>query len=140
LATATLIIGVAGLVAAVGVTRQVKVTLGQDHSFYDAFEQLVGQISDPRAIVFVHYADKHPDGLSLVRNVPDLERAPVWTVYDRGEDNARLLALAPDRVPYLFDEKSWTLKPMNVPRKEELSRSTTPADSLRVLQAGRRRR
>jgi hypothetical protein len=40
----------------------------------------------------------------------------------------------------LFDEKSWTLKPMNVPRKEELSRSTAPADSLRVLQAGRRRR
>jgi hypothetical protein len=140
LATATLIIGFAGLLAGVGVTRQVKVTLGQDHSFYDAFAQLVAQISGQRAIVFVRYADKHPDGLSLVRNVPDLERAPVWTVYDRGEDNARLLAFAPDRVPYLFDEKSWTLKPMNVARKEELSRSTAPADSLRVLQAGQRRR
>ena len=140
LPTATLVVGCAGLVAGVAVTRQVKVTLGQDHSFYDAFEQLVRQIPDHRAIVFVRYADKHPDGLSLVRNVPDLERAPVWTVYDRGEDNARLLALVPDRVPYLFDEKSWTLKPMNVPPKQELSRSPAPADSLRVLQAGQRRR
>ena len=137
---ATTVVGFAGLVAAVAVTRQVKVTLAQDHSFYDAFTQLVRQIPDQRAIVFVHYADKHLDGLSLIRNVPDLQRAPVWTVYDRGEDNARLLALAPDRVPYLFDEKSWTLKPMNAPAKQELSRSTTSADSLRVLQAGQRRR
>ena len=140
LATATLIVGFAGLLAALGVTRQVKITLGEDHSFYDAFARLLRQIPDQRAIVFVRYADKHPDGLSLVRNVPDLERAPLWTVYDRGEDNARLLALAPDRVPYLFDEKTWTLTPMNVPRKQELSRSTGPVDSVRVLQAGQRRR
>lgn len=138
--TAALMIGFLGLVATVGVTRDVKITLAQDHSFYDAFTQLVRQIPDQRSIVFVHYADKHLDGLSLVRNVPDLARAPVWTVYDRGDDNARLLALAPDRMPYLFDEKSWTLKPMNVPRREELSRSKSPADSLRVLQAGQRRR
>ena len=138
--TAAAVVGLAGLVAAVAVTRQVKVTLGQDHSFYDAFAQLVRQIPEQRAIVFVRYSDKHLDGLSLVRNVPDLQQAPVWTVYDRGEDNARLLALAPDRAPYLFDEKSWTLKPMNAPAKQELSRSTSPADSLRVLQAGQRRR
>ena len=140
LTTATLIVACAGLVAALRVTRDVKVTLAQDHSFYDAFTQLVRQIPDQRAIVFVRYSDKHLDGLSLVRNVPDLQKTAVWTVYDRGEDNARLLALAPDRVPYLFDEKSWTLTAMNVPRREELSRSKTSADSLRVLQAGQRRR
>ncbi|HEY2374655.1 MAG TPA: glycosyltransferase family 39 protein [Gemmatimonadaceae bacterium] len=141
LATAALVIAAVGLVATGAVTRQVKVTLGQDHSFYDAFAQLVRQIPEKQAIVFVRYTDKHPDGLSLVRNVPDLDQAPVWTVYDRGEDNARLMALAPDRAPYLFDEKSWSLKPLNEPRRQELSRSRAPtADSLRVLQAGQRRR
>ena len=142
LTTAGLLVAVAGLVAAGSVARQVRTTLAQDHSFYDAFAELVRQIPDRRAIVFVRYADKHPDGLSLVRNVPDLDRAPVWTVYDRGDDNERLLALAPERVPYLFDEKSWTLKPMSTPRPQALSRAKTKPvpDSLRVLQAGQRRR
>jgi hypothetical protein len=142
LTTAGLLVAAAGLIAGGSVARQVRTTLAQDHSFYDAFAQLVRQIPDQRAIVFVRYADKHPDGLSLVRNVPDLDKAPVWTVYDRGDDNERLLALAPERVPYLFDEKSWTLKPMSTPRPQALSRSKAkPApDSLRVLQAGQRRR
>ena len=141
LVTTAVVVTAAGVVAAAGVTRQVKATLAQDHAFYDAFARLVRQIPDQRAIVFVRYSDKHPDGLSLVRNVPDFARAPVWTAYDRGEDNARLLALASDRVPYLFDEKSWTLKPLLESRRQELSRSTAPAtDSLRVRQAGQRRR
>ena len=142
LTTAGLLVATAGLLAAGSVARQVKTTLAQDHSFYDSFAELVRQIPDQRAIVFVRYADKHPDGLSLVRNVPDLDKAPVWTVYDRGDDNERLLALAPERVPYLFDEKSWTLKPMSTPRPQALSRSKTKPvpDSLRVLQAGQRRR
>jgi hypothetical protein len=64
------------------------------------------------AIVFVRYAASHNDGLSLVRNAPNLDEAPVWTVYDRGAENARLMALAPERVPYLFDEATWTLQPL----------------------------
>jgi hypothetical protein len=142
LTTAGLLVAAAGLIAAGSVARQVRTTLAQDHSFYDAFAELLRQIPDQRAIVFVRYADKHPDGLSLVRNVPDLDKAPVWTVYDRGDDNERLIAVAPERVPYLFDEKSWTLKPMSTPRPQALSRSKAkPApDSLRVLQAGQRRR
>src|SRR5690242_10875947 len=108
LVTAAVLVTIAGFVAAASVVRQVKSTLAQDHSFYDAFTELVRQIPDQRAIVFVRYTEKHPDGLSLVRNVADLDRAPIWTVYDRGDDNERLLALASDRVPYLFDEKSWT--------------------------------
>jgi len=142
LTTAGLLVSAAGLIAAGSVARQVRTTLAQDHSFYDAFAELVRQIPDQRAIVFVRYADKHPDGLSLVRNIPDLDKAPVWTVYDRGDDNERLLALAPERVPYLFDEKSWTLKPISTPRPQALSRSKAKPvpDSLRVLQAGQRRR
>lgn len=142
LVTAGVVVAAAGLMAAGGVARQVKSTLAQDHSFYDAFTQLVRQIPDRRAVVFVRYSEKHPDGLSLVRNVADLERAPLWTVYDRGDDNERLLALATDRVPYLFDEKSWTLKPMATERPQALSKTMgKPApDSIRVRQAGRRRR
>ena len=139
---AALLVTAAGLVAGGAVARQVKSTLREDHSFYDAFTRLVRQIPDQRAIVFVRYADKHPDGLSLVRNVPALDRAPVWTVYDRGEDNARLLALAPERTAYLFEEKSWTLKPLATRGPQALSRSKAKPvpDSLRVLQAGQRRR
>jgi hypothetical protein len=140
--TAAVLVATAGIVAAAGVARQVKSTLAQDHSFYDAFTELVRQIPDQRAIVFVRYSEKHPDGLSLVRNVADLDRAPLWTVYDRGDDNERLLALAPDRVPYLFDEKSWTLKPMATERPQALSKKTGKPvpDALKVQQAGRRRR
>jgi hypothetical protein len=36
-------------------------------------------------------------------------------VYDRGAENARLMALAPERVPYLFDEATWTLQPLARP-------------------------
>jgi len=111
---ATVITAAAGLVAVVAVVRQVKNTLREDHSYYDAFTRLVSRIPDERAIVFVRYGDKHLDGLSLVRNVPDLAAAPVWTVYDRGPDNARLMALAPERAPYLFDEASWTLRRLQV--------------------------
>jgi hypothetical protein len=110
MASGTMALAAVGLVAVFAVARQVKTTLREDHAYYDSFANLVTQIPDRRAIVFVRYSDKHLDGLSLVRNVPDLTEARVWTVYDRGTDNARLLALAPQRAPYLFDEASWTLR------------------------------
>jgi hypothetical protein len=46
-------------------------------------------------------------------NEPDLAGARIWVVHDRGPDNARLLALAPDRVPYLYDEQSEKLVPLD---------------------------
>lgn len=90
----------------------VRVQIAGDHQLYDGFRALVRRIPDRRAIVFVRYARTHNDGLALVRNEPSLDRARVWTVYDRGTDDARLLALAPDRTPYLFDEASWKLTPL----------------------------
>jgi hypothetical protein len=47
-----------------------------------------------------------------VRNVPDVRSARIWTVYDRGAENAQLLRLAPRRMAYLFDEAEWALKSM----------------------------
>lgn len=103
-----------GLVAMFAVARNVKQTLRDDHAYYDAFADLVKQIPDQRAVVFVRYGATHLDGMSLIRNVPDMQHAPVWTAYDRGPDNARLMALAPERTPYLFDESTWTLRRLDI--------------------------
>jgi hypothetical protein len=92
--------------------RQVRAQIAADHAYYDTFLALLPAGPDS-AIVFVRYARTHNDGLSLVRNVPDLRAAPVWTVYDRGAENAQLLRLAPNRSAFLFDEASWTLKPLD---------------------------
>jgi hypothetical protein len=61
-----------------------------------------------RAIVFVRYAPGHVQQ-SWIANEPDLGRAHLWLVYDRGAENARLAALAPDRATYLFDESTRSL-------------------------------
>ncbi|HEU4722743.1 MAG TPA: hypothetical protein VFS59_15400, partial [Gemmatimonadaceae bacterium] len=97
---------------AVVTLRQVRAQISADHAFYDAFRESLPPAPDS-AIVFVRYAPTHNDGLSLVRNVPDLRAARVWTVYDRGAENAQLLRLAPTRRAYLFDEASWSLKPLD---------------------------
>jgi hypothetical protein len=89
--------------------RQVKAQIESDHGYYDSF---LGSLPSDSAgaIVFVRYARNHNDGLSLVRNVPNLSAARVWTVYDRGAENAQLRQLAPKRAAYLFDEGVWALK------------------------------
>jgi len=110
--TAGLAVAAVGLVAVGAVARQVRATIGDDHAYYDAFARLLTQLPDERAVVFVRYGPKHLDGMSLVRNVADLDRERVWSVYDRGADDARLIAAAPGRTPYLFDEQSWTLRPL----------------------------
>lgn len=77
-------------------------------AYHREFARALGAIvRDPKAIVFVRYAPDHDPNLSLVENPADLERERVWVVYDRGTaENARLLATAPERVPYLYDEAS----------------------------------
>jgi hypothetical protein len=70
------------------------------------FRQLVASIPAPHAVVFVRYGPSHNFHFSLIANDPGLANAKAWIVYDRGSDNARLMAIAPDRVPYLYDEAS----------------------------------
>jgi hypothetical protein len=125
-------LAVASLVCAAGVfvARQVRSQIDNDHAYYDAFSRVVRQIPDHRAVVFVRYSAKHPDGIALVRNTADPGNAAVWTVYDRGSENARLLAFATGRTPYVFDESSWTL------RRLIADQAATPAESLRVTPAG----
>jgi hypothetical protein len=92
---------------------QVRAQIVADHGYYDSFRASLPDGPDS-AIVFVRYAPSHNDGLSLVRNVPDVRSARIWTVYDRGAENAQLRQLAPRRKAYLFDEGEWALTPMEM--------------------------
>lgn len=70
-----------------------------------AFVDALRTIPFEKSVVFVRYAPSHNPHVSLIDNEPDLARARRWVVYDRGPDeNARLMALAPDRVALLYDE------------------------------------
>jgi len=102
--------------------RQVRAQIATDHAYYDTFRAALPGDESDTAIVFVRYAPSHNDGLSLVRNVPDVGAARIWTAYDRGAENAQLLRIAPRRKAYLFDEGSWSLKPLDEKSGEMVSR------------------
>ena len=74
-----------------------------------AFSEAVSKLPDARRIVFIRYAPRHFVHTSLIANHPDLANARTWLVYDRGAEDAELMAIAPDRIPYLFDEQSGSL-------------------------------
>ena len=69
-----------------------------------AFNTGVAALPGAQTVVFVRYDPRHNPNLTLISNAPDANRARAWKVYDRGLDDIRLTRLAPDRVPYLFDE------------------------------------
>lgn len=79
------------------------------------FRAAVEALPTERTIVFVRYADRHNGHQSLVENVPDLESARHWIVYDRGDANIELMRLAPDRTPYVADESGRTILPLQTP-------------------------
>jgi hypothetical protein len=91
-------------VVALGMMR---VQHGADRRYLVRFDNLMKSIHDPRAVVFVRYAAEHNANTTFVRNVASPSDERVWVVYDRGDaENARLLALAPGRTGYLFDEQN----------------------------------
>jgi 4-amino-4-deoxy-L-arabinose transferase-like glycosyltransferase len=81
-------------------------------AYYQKWRYVLANVPLSPAIVFVRYKPNHSAHFSLISNDPNLAEAPIWVVYDRGTDNARLLEAAPDRVAYLFDEATWTLQPL----------------------------
>jgi hypothetical protein len=99
--------------------RLMRDQVNREHAYFERFDALVRSIRDERAIVFVRYAPAHNDNLSLVRNPPSHDEARVWIVHDRGADNARLIAAAPARRPYFFDEESWSLRPLDAQQSVE---------------------
>lgn len=102
---------VAALVFSLGLA-DVAATIEQvrpRYAYPRAFARALADVPDPRAIVFVRYHPRHNPHLSLIENPADFARARIWVARDREADNLRLIAVAPDRAPYLFDEASWTL-------------------------------
>ena len=89
--------------------RRLEATI---QSYHLDFRQRTAEIPDKRAIVFVRYAPWHNVHTSLIANEPDLADARLWVVYDRGAENAKLAALAPDRAAYLYDEGTRALLPI----------------------------
>jgi hypothetical protein len=89
--------------------RRLEATI---QSYHLDFRQRTAEIPDKRAIVFVRYAPWHNVHTSLIANDPDLADARLWVVYDRGPENAKLAALAPDRAAYLYDEGTRALMPI----------------------------
>ncbi len=63
----------------------------------------VGKIPAP-AIIFVRDVATHDPEDQMVFNDADLASSPRWLVHDRGPENARLMALAPERTAWLYDE------------------------------------
>jgi hypothetical protein len=74
--------------------------------YYRDLRQSFDSLPGSKIIVFIRYSPNHSPHIGLIRNKPDLDRARVWIVHDRGQENSRLLSVAPDRVAYLFDEAS----------------------------------
>lgn len=68
------------------------------------FEDIVAHLPHQPAIVFVRYGPDHSPHFSLTMNSADWQHAPAWIVYDMGAESRKLMELAPDRHPYLFDE------------------------------------
>lgn len=76
-----------------------------DRRFLSRFAEQVGAVPATRAILFVRQSPEHSGHVTYVRNVADLANERIWVVYDRGDaENARLLALAPGRTAYFYDE------------------------------------
>lgn len=97
----------------------VRVT-GERHAGTDVprrhFVRLIHTLPEARTIVFVRYPSTGPceqPEHSLIDNAPPLATARTWIVYDRGAEDAALLARVPDRVPYVFDVESGVLQRMS---------------------------
>jgi hypothetical protein len=73
-----------------------------------SFEAALRSLPSARSVVFLRYAHR-PHHVALVFNYPDLAERSVWVVHDLGARNAELLARAPGRAAYVFDEERHTL-------------------------------
>lgn len=88
--------------------RHKKMKLSEYHAeFAGRVEALPG-----RTIIFVRYSPIHRFYYSLISNPADLDSAAAWLVHDLGADNKRLIALAPDRTPWLYIEQKKMMVPL----------------------------
>jgi hypothetical protein len=80
------------------------------------FRNRLATLPPGQAIVFVRYATNRDVNASLIQNEPFFAHARVWVAYDRGQENSRLLELAPDRQAFMYDEAkdqlTWLSNPL----------------------------
>jgi hypothetical protein len=113
---AVLAIIVSGLLLMPYTTRAAPYVAGKKdygRAYQHDFRSMLQLIPDEHSMVFIRYSHSHSPHQSLVTNAPDLAKARVWTVYDLGEENVRLMKLDPHRTPYLFDEEQRILVPLD---------------------------
>jgi hypothetical protein len=107
---------VSGLLLIPYTTRATPYIAGKNaerRAYQRDFRTMLEMIPERHSMVFIRYARTHSPHQSLVTNSPDLAAARVWTVYDRGSDDVRLIKLDPRRKPYLFDEEHRILAPLD---------------------------
>jgi len=107
---------VSGLLLMPYTTRAAPYVAGKKdygRAYQHDFRSMLQLIPDEHSMVFIRYSHAHSPHQSLVTNAPDLAKARVWTVYDLGEENVRLMKLDPHRKPYLFDEEQRILAPLD---------------------------
>lgn len=88
-----------------------RIAIDSRNGFHRRAEDVIRR-APPHSIVFVRYPSSQDPHHALTRNEADLASARSWVVYDRGPENARLLALAPDRQPYVLDVSTFQLQPL----------------------------
>jgi hypothetical protein len=83
----------------------IRLNKAEGSAYHRNFRELLKLVPGEHSMVFIRYAPNHSPHMSLVTNEPDLAKARVWTVYDRGADNIRLIRLDRTRTPWLFDDE-----------------------------------
>jgi hypothetical protein len=95
---------------------RVRAAIDVRNGFHRRAEEVI-RAAPPKSIVFVRYAPSDSPHLAVTRNEADLASARSWVVYDRGADDKRLLALAPDRKPYVLEPSTFRLTPLVLPQE-----------------------
>jgi len=86
------------------------------------FEARVAQLPQQPAIVFVRYGEHHSPHRSLTVNRADWQHAPAWIVYEMGPESQKLVDLAPERHPYIYDQESGRFMDVRRPVREQANR------------------
>jgi hypothetical protein len=74
------------------------------------------QLGPGPVVVFVRYGPHHRAYAGVVGNTPDPSRARAWIVYDLGDRDSDLVAQAPGRRAYRYDESLGTFTPLALAR------------------------
>jgi 4-amino-4-deoxy-L-arabinose transferase-like glycosyltransferase len=76
------------------------------------FDGVIAGMPDDPAILFVRYMPTHDEHTSFITNAADPDTARVWTAYDQGDEDARLMRLFPGRKAWRYDEATQIATPI----------------------------